>query len=271
MQAVAEKVERRRGTLYGGPAPAGFFLTSRVIDEVPILHASSLADRVRQILLAAETDLFRPLLSSARLNDFGQEFTLLANRYFPVRIQTLIIILNEVGLERFRTEYFNRVPNVAASLAMHAANWGLPADEVAAAFHQYFESGSKIIRVAPYLGLAPAANLLRLVSAMTEIDYGFTAMGLVLEGSIPAQPWRVAEVFRLTRRSLLEYEDAANSAVAHIEQMQPGQTEMFGTARQKGGKIVAVQGRSLGQAGKHLRSIGQPVKWPEGDPDSDYE
>jgi len=254
-----------------GPAPAGFFLTSRIIDEIPGLKESPLGIRVREILRAAEAELFVPLLSSARPNDFGKEFSLLANRYFPVRLQTLIIILNEVGPDEFRKDYFNRAPQVAASLAMHAGQWGLSVEDVRDSFRQYFESALSIISVAPRIGLAPVPLLFRLMNSMTEIDYGFTAMGLVFEGSIPAPRWRISEVFKLARRSLLEYEDAAKSLVAQMGRTNPKQTEMFMATEQKHRNIVAIGPRAVGAAGKHLRSLGQIAKQPIGDPDSDYE
>ena len=268
--SVAEVVEKKSGRV--GPAPAGFFLTAKIIDDVPALKASALGDRVREILQTAETDLFKPLLVSARLNEFGQEFTLLANRYFPVRMQALLMILNEVGWDEFRVEYFNRAPKVAASFAMQAGQWGLSVNEVADSFRQYFESAVMIIKIAPYIGSAPVPALLRLASSLTEIDYGFTAMGLVFEGSIAAQSWRISEVFRLTRRSLLEYEDAARILLAHANLSKPDQTEMFSRAAPPTSrKVVAMGPRRLGEAGTHLRKIGRKVAWVGDDPDSDYD
>jgi hypothetical protein len=266
---TAEAVAKEPGRV--GPAPAGFFLTAKIIDDVPGLKTSALGDRVRQILQAAETDLFQPLLVSARLNEFGQDFTLLANRYFPVRLQALLMILNEVGWNEFRTDYFNRAPKVAASFAMQSGHWGLDVKEVADSFRQYFDSALTIISVFPLIGTAPVPALLRLASSLTEIDYGFTAMGLVFEGSIHAQPWRISEVFKLTRRSLLEYEDATRILVEHARQVHPEQREMFASVDRVSKKVVAIGPRALGEAGRHLRNIGRAVAWPNDDPDSDCE
>lgn len=270
MPAVAEPIRENKQARCA-PAPAGFFLTSKVVDEVPALHASPLAERVREILLATEMDLFRPLLCSARPNEFAQEFANLANRYFPVRLQTLVMILNEVGLEKFRNQYFERIPNVAASLAMNAGQWGLPADDVVNCFRQYFDCAQKIIKVFPHVANAPVAHLLRLANSITEIDYGFTAMGLVFEGSIHATDWRLSEVFRLTRRSLLEYESATDGLIAYVSTAKPDQTQMFGGEGSINRKIVSIAPRAPGEPGRHLRTISRPVDLSSDDPDSDYE
>jgi hypothetical protein len=266
--AFAEKKEHQYG-----PAPAGFFLTSKVIDEVPGLCAAPLAARIRQILVSAETGLFMPLLSSGAANDFPQAFTLFAARYFPVRLQALCLILNEVDPKTFRIDYFSRAPQIAMKLALHADRWGLGVEEVVTSFGQYFESALKIVKVSHRLNHAPVNDLLRLATSMTEIDYGFTAMGLVFEGSVRApEAWRVSEVFRLTRRSLLEYEDATNNLIAYLDQENPDQTEMFSQqVPTRLEPVVALRPRSLGQAGRHLRNISSPVKWPIDDVDSDYE
>lgn len=271
MPAVAEPIEKKVKQARCAPTPACFFLTPKVIDEVPALNESPLAERVREILLATETDLFRPLLCSARPNEFAQEFAILANRYFPVRLQTLVMILNEVGLERFRSQYFERIPNVAVSFAMNAGHWGLPVDDVVDSFRQYFDCAVKIIKVFPHVANAPVAHLLRLANSVAEIDYGFTAMGLVFEGNIQAVDWRLSELFRLTRRSLLEYENATDGLIAYLSRANPEQTLMFKTERSLDKKVMSIHPRALGEPGKHLRSVAKAVDLSSDDPDSDYE
>src|SRR2546430_2039014 len=128
------------------PTPAGFFITAKLLDEVPSLRSVDLHERIRSMLRSAQDDLFRPLFSLPTPVDFPQTFELLALKYFPIRLQTLLLIVESVGLDKFRTEYFDRAPQFAASLALHAEHWGLGNDEVGSAFRQYFESALKLIR-----------------------------------------------------------------------------------------------------------------------------
>ena len=210
-----------------GPAPAGFFITSKLVDAVPSLRASSLHDRVRALLTSAESDLFQPLLMLATPADFARTFELLSYKYFPLRLQALMLILDSIGVKRFRAEYFQCAPQFAASLAVHANDWGLDVHDVTGSFQLYFDSALKLIQVAPALSCAEPAQLLRLVDSITQIDYGFTALGLVFDGSIQAQPWCMSEVFRCSRSSLVEYGNTVDSIVAHLRKVDWNQSEMF--------------------------------------------
>lgn len=240
MTCVAAAPEKRTTV---GPAPAGFFLTPKLLDVVPSLRDSELHDRIRGLIETAEVELFQPLFASSRVADLSQNFETLANRYFPIRLQALLVIVNIVGLDRFRTEYFQNVPRFAATLAGHANNWGLPAVDVAGSFEQYFNSALKIIDVASYVPLASAANIYRVAGSLTLVDYGFTAMGLVFEGSIKTQSWCISQVFNLTRRSLLDYENATDALIAEIKATHPGQAEMFSAtdAHANVGKVVQMR------------------------------
>jgi len=205
----------------------GFFITSKLVDNVPSLQDSALRHRVRALLAAAETDLFQPLLMLATPADFARTFELLAYKYFPLRLQALMLILDHVGIKRFRDEYFNRAPQFAASIATHAKNWGLGVPEVAGAFQLYFDSAVKLARVAPVINCAEPAQLVRLVDSITQVDYGFAALGLVFEGSMRAPRWCMSEVFRCTHSSLLEYGKTVDDVVAHAKTCNLNQSEMF--------------------------------------------
>lgn len=215
-----------RRTTYG-PAPAGFFITSKLVDEVPSLKASGLHDRVMALLTAAESDLFAPLLMLSSPADFAQNFELLSYKYFPLRIQVLMLILDCVGVKRFRAEYFQRAPQFAASLAIHANAWGLDVKEVSLSFHTYFECAIKLADVAPLINCAEPAQLLRLLDPITRLDYGFTALGLVFEGTIKTNQWCVAEVFRCTHEPLRAYGDAVENVINHIRQIDLRQGKLF--------------------------------------------
>ena len=210
-----------------GPAPAGFLITLKSLDSVTaLLEQPIVYQQVRSLLIAAENELFLPLLEAAKPTDFTQQFEFFANRYFPIRLQTLLSLANAIGVERFRTEYFQQIPKLVISLSQHANIWGLEPTEVADSFDKYFASAKSIISIAPHLPLAPAEPILRLVTSITEIDFGFTCLGLVFEGTMNPVRWTVHELFRLTRRSLLVYEDATRALVNYVESSHPGQEEL---------------------------------------------
>lgn len=211
-----------------GPAPAGFVMTHKSLEAVPFLleEYPEAYEQVRALLIAAENELFVPLLEQARPTEFTQQFEFFANRYFPIRLQTLVNLVNAIGLEAFRTQYFQQIPQLLIALTHNSEHWGLKSSEVATSFEQYFECAQRIISIAPQIPLAPAEPVLQLVSSITEIDFGFTALGLVFEGTIVPVRWTVPEVFKLTRRSLLVYQDATNALVACVESMRPGQRKI---------------------------------------------
>src|SRR5215831_90792 len=210
-----------------GPAPAGFLITLKSLDSVTaLLEQPVVYQQVRSLLIAAENELFLPLVETAKPTDFTQQFEFFANRYFPIRLQTLLSLVNAIGVERFRTEYFQEIPKLVISLSQHANIWGLEPAEVADSFDQYFTSAKSIIAIAPHLPLAPAEPILRLVSSITEIDFGFTCLGLVFEETMKPARWIVPELFRLTRRSLLVYQDATRTLVNYVESIHPGQEKL---------------------------------------------
>ena len=222
---MASAVQEKNPVTFG--PPTGFFITAKMVDRVPLLTQSTLHERLRAMLLAAQADLFQPLVALVNPVDFPATYELLSFKYFPVRLQALLLIVSNVGLDNFCAEYFHRAPQIAASLATHATKWGLGQEEVATSFQQYFDSAIKLIGVAPNLRSAEPPQLVRLATSIIQIDYGFTAMGLVFEGSIQAQPWCVSEVFRSTRRALFDYGDAVEHVVTQLRGIDPNQAEMF--------------------------------------------
>lgn len=211
-----------------GPAPAGFVMTPKSLEAVPFLleEHPEVYEQVSSLLLAAENELFVPLFGQAQVTEFTQQFEFLANRYFPIRLQILLNLVNAIGLETFRADYFQQIPQLLIALTHNSEHWGLNPAEVATSFEQYFECGQRIISIAPHIQFAPAEPLLHLLTSITEMDFGFTALGLVFEGTIEPVRWTVPEVFKLTRRSLLVYQDATNALVAGVESMRPGQTKI---------------------------------------------
>jgi hypothetical protein len=208
-----------------GPAPAGFLITSKALDSISsVLERPEVYEQIRALLLMAETELFIPLLTNAKPNEFTQQFEFFANRYFPIRLQALLNLANAVGVDKLRQEYFEQIPQLISSLADRGAqSYGLSPSEVTGAFDQYFLSARRIIAIASKLMLAPAEPLLQLLDSITQVDFGFTGLGLVFEGSLTSSPWAVHELFKLTRRSLLVYRDATDNLISCLGPIQPEQ------------------------------------------------